>query len=606
MYKLSNLFRDTEMAIKKNLIKFDRFNQLIEDILVEDDFCHILESTIRFSESACHDVSLLQSGEQTPAVSNTYTNNFQRNTSEVSDFNETADTLAEAMQSELQENVFSGISNFWSVFFEELMKNTISTTPNAQVDFLIQSMELSDDEPQWKDVKVVAEFSKKTHKNARKAKFLKLSGYVREVFCAQPLRRFVHCFFFLKTKFELWVFDRTGAYSSGLKSIVSEKEMFVRAISSYLLMSDEELGLDLSTSKVGENLFVTINGINDDPTMQFKIDPEPIVRSQRLITRVDFLKVALPVRGVVNYITSDEVYRTSEHLGNLDFTDADAWDLKTETLIISRGTHLMQPTVSPWDRDRKLIRIAITPRGQPLNTSKTTLEFIVGIRDAILGHRRLYDRGILHGDISEGNIVLTSPNAGDESKGMLIDLDHSVGLIESLKTDDELSLTGTMKFMAIERLQVAVDNEPTIQRTIRHDLESFFYVFLVGCIEYEVVPESKSRNLDSWCTRDVASNYTSKVGYIAAFEVLVLRNFTPSFLGLKDLASSLKTILFGEIGQNYTTPYDCSSMYEEIIGAFNKTIQQITGKINLRLSKIVIPIDTSLTDKSSITQIDQS
>ncbi|EPQ66817.1 hypothetical protein BGT96224_A21215, partial [Blumeria graminis f. sp. tritici 96224] len=266
MYKLSNLFRDTEMAIKKNLIKFDRFNQLIEDILVEDDFCHILESTIRFSESACHDVSLLQSGEQTPAVSNTYTNNFQRNTSEVSDFNETADTLAEAMQSELQENVFSGISNFWSVFFEgkawskqtsciwecyktyekaeecnrtisdqdiltlkeemtetqvcdwldffrdkflnqlngpiakplnncrlllkqnssqlrgqycttKLMKNTISTTPNAQVDFLIQSMELSDDEPQWKDVKVVAEFSKKTHKNARKAKFLKLSGY---------------------------------------------------------------------------------------------------------------------------------------------------------------------------------------------------------------------------------------------------------------------------------------------------------------------------------------------------------------------------------------------------------------------------------------------
>ncbi|VDB83583.1 Bgt-20028-2 [Blumeria graminis f. sp. tritici] len=721
MFKLSDLFRDTETAIQKNLVAIKRFDQLIEDILDDDDLSHIVDNTIRIAETTCHDVTLLQSSGQLLSTLSTCAKTIKRDTSEASGFDKTAAYLAKAVQSELQDNVFSGISNFWDVFFEgkawskqtsriwecytsyekaeecertrtnqsiitlkeemtetqvwewldffrekflnqlngpieeplkncevmletntprlraqycntKVMKSTIRTAADAQADFVIRSGELSGDKPQWEDVRVVAEFTKQTDSSARKAKFTQLSRYVREIFCAQPLRRFVHCFFFLKTKFELWVFDRTGAYSSGLKSIVSEKEMFVRAISSYLLMSDEELGLDLSTSKVGENLFVTINGINDDPTMQFKINPEPIVRPQRLITRgttcfetvdklsvvkyawtsvkgcseIDFLKVALPVRGVVNYITSDEVYRTSEHLGNLDFTDADAWDLKTETLIISRGTHLMQPTVSPWDRDRKLIRIAITPRGQPLNTSKTTLEFIVGIRDAILGHRRLYDRGILHGDISEGNIVLTSPNAGDESKGMLIDLDHSVGLIESLKTDDELSLTGTMKFMAIERLQVAVDNEPTIQRTIRHDLESFFYVFLVGCIEYEVVPESKSRNLDSWCTRDVASNYTSKVGYVGVFEVLVLKNFTPSFLGLKDLANSLKTILFGEIGQNYTTPYDCSSMYEEIIGAFNKTIQQITGKINLRLSKIVIPIDTSLTDKSSITQIDQS
>ncbi|EPQ63570.1 BgtA-20991 [Blumeria graminis f. sp. tritici] len=441
---------------------------------------HIIENTIRLAVTTCHDVVLAQNGEQPLAVSNIYTKPSTRDTSEASGFHQTTNTVAEAMQSELQENVFSGISNFWEIFFEgkawskqtshiwecyktyeeaedckrptanqniitlkeemterqvwewlnffkdkflnqlhgpieeplknckvvieanrpqlrghycntKAMKSTVSTAANAQVDFLIQSMKLSDDEPQWKDVKVVAEFSKKTHKNERKAKFLKLSGYVREVFCAQPLRRFVHCFFFLTTKFELWVFDRTGAYSSGLKSIVSEKEMFVRAISSYLLMTDEELGLDLSTSQVGENLFVTIKGSNDDPTMQFQIEPKPIIQPQRLITRgstcfetedklsvvkyawtgvkgcseIDFLKFALPVRSVVNYITSDEIYRTSHHLGSLDFTDADAWDLETETLIISRVTHLMQPTVSPWDRDCRLIRIAFTPRGQP-------------------------------------------------------------------------------------------------------------------------------------------------------------------------------------------------------------------------------------------------
>ncbi|VDB83615.1 Bgt-51697 [Blumeria graminis f. sp. tritici] len=102
---------------------------------------------------------------------------------------------------------------------------------------------------------------------------------------------------------------------------------------------------------------------------------------------------------------------------------------------------------------------------------------------------------------------------------MMIDLDHSIGLIESLKTDENLSLIGTMKFMAIERLKVAVKKEPTIQRTIWHDLESFFYVFLVGCIEYEVVPVSKSSNLDRWCTEDIASNYKSKLGYISASKI---------------------------------------------------------------------------------------
>ncbi|VDB83614.1 Bgt-51698 [Blumeria graminis f. sp. tritici] len=41
-------------------------------------------------------------------------------------------------------------------------------------------------------------------------------------------------------------------------------------------------------------------------------------------------------------------------------------------------------------------------------------------------------------------------------------------------------------------------------------------------------------------------------------------------------------ILFGEIGLNYTTPYDYSPKYDEMIEAFNKSIQQIIGKINLR------------------------
>ncbi|SZF00166.1 unnamed protein product [Blumeria hordei] len=331
---------------------------MIEDILGEDELCHRLENTIRLAETTCHDVTLLQSGEQPTSVSYTCADTINRYTSEASGFGKTAATLDKAVKSKLQDNVFSGISNFW----------------NWRASW----------EAPMKDVRVVGEFTKQADTNARKTRFTQLSN------------------------------------------------------------------------QVGENIVVTIKGSNDDPTIQIKIDPKPIVQPDRLITRgttcfeivdklsvvkyawtsvkgyseVDFLKVALPVRGVVNYLTSDEVYWTSKLLGNLDFFDAEAWDLKTETWIISSGTHLMQPTLSPWDRDRKLIRIAFTPCGQPLKTSKTILDFVVRIWDAILGHRRLYNGGILHGDISEGNIILTSPTADDESKGMLIDLDYSVGRIE--------------------------------------------------------------------------------------------------------------------------------------------------------------------------------
>ncbi|CAD6501204.1 BgTH12-01458 [Blumeria graminis f. sp. triticale] len=100
----------------------------------------------------------------------------------------TAATLAKAVQYELQDNVYSGISNFWNVLIEG-------------------------EKPQWKDVRVVAKFTKKTDTSARKAKFTQLS------------------------------------------------------------------------SQVGENVVVTINGSNDDPTMQFKIDPELIVRPHITITR---------------------------------------------------------------------------------------------------------------------------------------------------------------------------------------------------------------------------------------------------------------------------------------------------------------------------------
>ena len=146
-------------------------------------------------------------------------------------------------------------------------------------------------------------------------------------------------------------------------------------------------------------------------------------------------------------------------------------------------------------RNRRLIRIAMTPRGRSIYSRGSIQDFVAGIRDAIKGHEGLVAKEILHGDVSEGNIILLNPSPEDDLHGMLIDLDHSVKMKGNLALEEDWSLTGTMKFMALERLKFASKQEKTIGRTCRHDLESFFYVFIVGCIKYGLVHERREKQL---------------------------------------------------------------------------------------------------------------
>ncbi|KAI9680931.1 MAG: hypothetical protein M1829_001011 [Trizodia sp. TS-e1964] len=92
----------------------------------------------------------------------------------------------------------------------------------------------------WKDILVIGEH--KQSKSGLKELLLQLSRYVREMFICQPTRRFIHGFFIHGNIMELWVFDRSGPFSSGPFNIHEEPEQFIRAIAGYALMSREEFG----------------------------------------------------------------------------------------------------------------------------------------------------------------------------------------------------------------------------------------------------------------------------------------------------------------------------------------------------------------------------
>ena len=94
-----------------------------------------------------------------------------------------------------------------------------------------------------------------------------------------------------------------------------------------------------------------------------------------------------------------------------------------------------------------------------------------------LGHESLLNAGILHRDVSIGNIILTE----NEDDGFLIDLDLAIKTSDN-QASGAPSKTGTKIFMAIGALY----GEP---HSFMHDLESFFWVLFWICIHHDGLDE---------------------------------------------------------------------------------------------------------------------
>ncbi|KAI9715652.1 MAG: hypothetical protein M1812_005804 [Candelaria pacifica] len=110
--------------------------------------------------------------------------------------------------------------------------------------------------------------------------------------------------------------------------------------------------------------------------------------------------------------------------------------------------------------------------GKPIYKASSRVAIINALIGAVSGHESLLNAGILHRDISIGNIMLTE----NEDDGFLIDLDLAIKTSND-RASGAPSKTGTKIFMAIGALL----GEP---HSFMHDLESFFWVLFWICIHY--------------------------------------------------------------------------------------------------------------------------
>ncbi|KAL6860864.1 hypothetical protein J3F83DRAFT_304069 [Trichoderma novae-zelandiae] len=176
------------------------------------------------------------------------------------------------------------LANERTAFFTGSGDNRVGTEAQRQLDLFVKLKR--DGSPRdWKHVLVVGEL-KEADKNP-KALWLQIGSAVRNVFAAQPTRRFVHAFSLRGTEMENWVYDRSGPYSGAAFDIHDEPEKFMQVMCGYLMMSDEEFGLDSFMTEKDYRLFVTMPV--ETRTMKRKrkleLDAKPIAFQRAIVCR---------------------------------------------------------------------------------------------------------------------------------------------------------------------------------------------------------------------------------------------------------------------------------------------------------------------------------
>ncbi|KAI0804208.1 serine/threonine-protein kinase Sgk2 [Xylaria sp. FL0064] len=472
----------------------------------------------------------------------------------------------------------------------------------GQIDVYFRSPDAAASGKSWKNVLVVGELKATYSTNTFKAHFLQLARLMRNTFADQPMRRFVHGFLLRGFMMELWVFDRSGAYSSGPFNIHKEPEKFARAFVGYATMDNATIGLDIFIKREKMDRYITVDDTGSNPKRiklnEARLKPEAIIcRGTTIYTTEDnfvakfswlsakgklevvHLKRAEEsgVEGVARVVGHRQITTISEIRSGLDISaahqhlfraknedpplSATASTSESTTANTSRpsrkrksdstldnvstskkraNSSLSTPGDDVWE-NRIFSCLVISPAGRVIREFQSTKELLESMRDAIKAHQNLYVHGnILHRDISPNNIII---------------------------------------FMAVEVLN-------NIAHTYRHDLESFFYVLLWLCAHQSwhngIAGQEKSSKTESvlkrWNQGRPKEIAIAKTAHMTINGVEEIIGEFPEVLNIvKPLCLEIRSILFGMSAKLiFGTPAgDPGKLYQSIIAAYDEAINTL-------------------------------
>ncbi|SZF05228.1 unnamed protein product [Blumeria hordei] len=176
---------------------------------------------------------------------------------------------------------------------------------------------------------------------------------MREIFSAQPLRQFAHASLLFGTQLQLWVCDPSGPYSADYMEVGENPERLVYVIAAYMLLSDQEHGLDSVTQREKGRTSVSVYDADTKKIRKIYLWSKLLIKQMAIVSRgstvdissdakfvvkvswravgrlseVEFLMRAHTVKGVAKLIRSRDYDKISDLRSGLTFTKGMSKDI---------------------------------------------------------------------------------------------------------------------------------------------------------------------------------------------------------------------------------------------------------------------------------------
>ncbi|THH18765.1 hypothetical protein EW146_g2269 [Bondarzewia mesenterica] len=425
------------------------------------------------------------------------------------------------------------------------------------------------------------------------------ADYARLHMSARPFALFSVGLLIYGSGFCVGIFDRAGVTLSPPKDMWDDTEEFIRVVRSLACeLTAVELGQDPSVRELDRPTTERLTGLTGDEFYpSFLVDPigddgrrwctigHPMWSSLSLLGRgtviwrvkaytdaglsetemimktawrsskrdpesAIYQTVKGTSGGLARYLVGGDVKDSRPDLRVSLVRRQQGWDPREDAVITVRI--LRGDAVDTFVETPVLHRLIIATVGRPLWTYTSDLEFVRGMRAALEGHLFLWKQGILHRDISAGNILLAgNPDKAEPGhEGFLTDLEFArvqgeiftstttretvpsrdgLELLERRKTKFTTSsgqrgaaMTGTLQFMAVELL-TAMKRKSTQMRTAvhqneKHDVESFVWVLV-----YSIMRKLLSLEAPSEERRELKQLFEDSYGQLTIDKILSAR-----------------------------------------------------------------------------------
>ncbi|KAJ7269839.1 hypothetical protein C8J57DRAFT_322116 [Mycena rebaudengoi] len=260
-------------------------------------------------------------------------------------------------------------------------------------------------------------------------------------------------------------------------------------------------------------------------------------------------------------------------------------DIHRTTTAELRGGHRLQ--------DREHDRSLLNDVGFPLSEYTSTKQLVQALRDAIAGHEIALKAGVLHRDISVGNVLICGDTSEKGHHGFVLDWDYSEFTTAGLETLHTLGktvvedlekhlkdITGTYPFLSIADLQYvagllkAVEQPdipvPEFRHACKHDLESFYWLLIWILLRHANHLLGNSACSDLFDDTQLTKAIGMKRDWLADDDRPedLIRDNPP----LSQLVVDLTTIFYNSRRSSRRNPTPVDATHETVLAAFDAAL----------------------------------